>query len=366
MALLLTESFDWFATSKISGQDNVYGLLSYQSGGNSSPTETIEAGRTGNSWKLITGTDSSGNLGGPGLQGRGFALAGGLSTYIVGFAHKYETTQHSSGTPLCWWRSGPSYESGINVTDAGAILACRYYTSGARYSLLGTSEGNVLPLGDWNYVEVKFHVANSGGYIIVKVNGVEVLNLTGVDTQYSNAALSAVYLGSCGRYNTARTVWFDDIYICDTLGSANNDFLGDCKVQLLAPSGNGNYSDFVGSDDDSADNYLHVDDAESPDDDTSYVESATSADQDTYAHENTADCDTVHGVGVKVLAKKTEGGSPDLKALARSGTTDEASDALGFGTDYQAKQVVYEQDPDTSAAWTTGGVDNAEFGIEVA
>jgi len=139
------------------------------------------------------------------------------------------------------------------------------------------------------------------------------------------------------------------------------------QVFTSAPNGNGNSSDFVGSDADSTDNYLLVDDAGAPDDDSTYVESSTPGDKDTYAFGNLpASAATVHAVGVKVIAKKIDVGAPDLIAVARSSTTEDDSPSLGVGTTYIARQGIFEEDPNTSAAWAPAAVDAAEFGIKVA
>jgi hypothetical protein len=366
MTLLLTESFDWFETADIDGKANVYGWLqTYDGRGHTGEADAIEAGRTGNCWKFISGYSGSAAESAYGMIGRALPLPGG-SEYVVGFAFKYVSTMRTQGIPFFGTQNDAGHgELTLAITETGAVLLGR--TVGYTLWVLAISPANSLPQDDWNYVEIKFKIANApDGYAIVRINGVEVINVSGVDTLNSSDNLTAVILGSQGYSGGPRTVYFDDVYICDLNGSQNNDFLGDVKVQLLSPNGNGHYSDFTGSDADSADNYLHVDDAGAPDDDSSYVESATPEDQDTYACTNTAGCDTVHGVGVKVIGRKVQAGAVDLKALVRSGTTDSASSALGLGTDYRAKQVIYEQDPDTAAAWTTGGVDAAEFGIEAA
>ena len=127
------------------------------------------------------------------------------------------------------------------------------------------------------------------------------------------------------------------------------------------------FRSFVGSDANSTDNYLLVDDGAAPDEDTTYVESGTTGNKDTYAFTNTpSGITSVSAVVVRVLGKKTTAAAQDLKAVARSVATETDSAAIGLTTAYTMRGAIYEIDPNTSAAWATAAVDAAEFGVKVA
>jgi hypothetical protein len=194
------------------------------------------------------------------------------------------------------------------------------------------------------------------------VDGVSVLSLTSQDTKQSaNATAGTVRIGSSVRG------LFDDVYICDATGSIRNDILGPQKVYTLLASGNGNSSQFVGSDADSTDNYLLVDEADT-DDDTTYVESSTATNRDDYAFGDLPDTlSQINGVSINAIAKKDDAGTRALDLYTRISATnyDAALDAA-LAESYTNHQHIFEQNPDDAADWANADVDGANFGIEVA
>jgi hypothetical protein len=244
----------------------------------------------------------------------------------------------------------------VVINTSGGVTLQYGATSGTSYGTASVT----LAIGIWYYFELQFKINNTTGSIILYVNGVQVYSFSGDTNRITGLTAVAIGVGP-----GTVTVLFDDVYVLDSTGSVNTTFLGDCQVQTLSPNGNGTTSQFVGSDADSTDNYLLVDDDTAPDDDTTYVESATSGNKDTYAYEATSSLGTIHGVGVTTLGKKVDAGAADMYAIARSGTTEGDSAALGMSTSYTAQQAIYETNPDTAAAWTAGGIDAAEFGVKV-
>lgn len=88
------------------------------------------------------------------------------------------------------------------------------------------------------YVEVKFVIHDTAGSVEVRVDGTTVLNLTNQDTRN----------GTPTTANTLRFgpfMYIDDLYILDTTGSTNNDFLGDVKVVAVLPDSDGTHTDFT-------------------------------------------------------------------------------------------------------------------------
>ncbi len=242
--------------------------------------------------------------------------------------------------------------NGINIrvlTD-GTIRAYRSNT------ILGTST-NTLGSGTWYYIELKVLTDNSAGTVEIRVNGATWLNLTSQDTQPdSNAYHNAVRFGT-----TNATSRYDDIYILDGSGSANNDFLGNRKVVALDPDGAGDNTDWTPS---AGSNYQNVDDGDEVDEDTTYNETSTDADEDLYTYGDLPGVTaSVNGVQITSEARVTAG-SMDLSNVIKTGTTTDAGSAETItSTSYVTTTRVEEQDPDTVAAWTPSGVNGAQFGI---
>lgn len=144
----------------------------------------------------------------------------------------------------------------------------------------------------------------------------------------------------------------------------------DQRFLRLSANGNGVSSQWDGSDADSTDNYLLVDEV-LPDDDTTYVESVDSLDLDSYTMENIT-LETGWEIAAVIpwaVAKKLSAGSPlDLKHYIRttiSGTPYSATSAAQvLGTSYALYWERRTTDPD-SGAWSETDVNNTEIGIEV-
>lgn len=267
-------------------------------------------------------------------------------------------------------------EGGIlRLYDSGTVqLQLQFRSDGRLDAVRGTSTvlgtgTQILTAGAWHYVEAKYVIHNSTGSVEVKIDGVTDINLTGQDTQ-ATANATADQVGPYGGGNTVQApVIFDDFYACDgvdsgVVGAPNNDFLGDVRVEALFPNGNGTTSDLLGSDADSTDNYLLVDET-IPDDDTTYVESSTIGDRDTYAYTNaTATSGTVYGAVLYPLARKTDAGTKTICSIARLAATEVDSADRTLSVSYQYFPDVHEEKPG-GGAWTIADINNAEFGVKV-
>lgn len=227
----------------------------------------------------------------------------------------------------------------------------------------GGESVNAISVETWYFVEIKATISNSiaADSCQVYVNGELWLTVaTGQDLQASgNASANKLIV------RASVTTYFDDLYLCDGTGSKNNDILGECRVEALLPSGNGSTNDFTGSDADSIDNYLHVDEVPA-DDDVTYVEDSTPANQDLYAFDDlSATPVAIFAVQANIIAKKDDAGARSAMALIRSGGTtyDGDTHALTQGS-YENHMSIIEDDPDTASAWDEAGINAAEFGLE--
>ncbi len=273
------------------------------------------------------------------------------ATLVCGLAFQLPVALPASfATNIMYFYEGSNEGVNIRVETDGKIGAYRFNT------LLGTSS-NGLGSGQWYYIELKVLTNNSTGTVEVKVNGSTWLNLTSQDTQPgSNAWHDAVRIGTVNADSR-----FDDMYILDGSGSANNDFLGNRRVVALDPDGAGVATDWTPS---AGSNYQNVDDGDEVDEDTTYNETSTDADDDLYTYGNlpgvTASVD-----GIQITAEtRVTAGSMDLSNLIRTGSTIYPGAANTItSTSYVTATRIEEEDPDTAAAWTPAGVNGAQFGI---
>jgi hypothetical protein len=238
-------------------------------------------------------------------------------------------------------------------------------------TVLGTSVESI-PLTTWVYFECKITIHDTTGAYEIRFDGANVLSASNVDTKDSTDTnvFSIIIGNSSGTSSNGVAVatgyYINDFYVCDDSGSIANDFLGPCRVDALYPSGNGNSSQWVGSDGNSTDNYLLVDET-SPDSDTTYVESGTSTNKDTYAFGDISHTPSnIYGVQVSAYAKADDAGTRIIGVATRSAAADyNASTTHAVGQSYAYHPTVLETDPATSAAWTKVNLNAAEFGVRV-
>lgn len=101
------------------------------------------------------------------------------------------------------------------------------------------SAENSIKLNNWNYIESKVVLDNSSGSVIIRLNGREYLNVSGVKTQATaNSNISIAYF-----YGAQIKV--DNVVVYDNSGTSNNNWLGECKIKTLYPLVNGYHQDFM-------------------------------------------------------------------------------------------------------------------------
>jgi hypothetical protein len=221
-----------------------------------------------------------------------------------------------------------------------------------------------LPGTVWNFLEMKV-VCGTGtsGSIIVRQNGVETINVTGVDT--GSASLTGLGLSQRGSgtsyYGDGWAVSLDDWWVCDDTGPINNNFLGDCRVLTAVPIGPGSSTQLVPS---AGANWQCQD--EIPPTTTDYVSSATPGYKDLYDFTALgASYTDIKGARLVSYALASDAGTIKGRAICKSGvTTGTGSDNTMLAT-AQAFSFMFETDPNTGAPWSNANINAAEFGWEV-
>lgn len=241
------------------------------------------------------------------------------------------------------------------------ILEMRRTASTSTHIMFAASK---IRIDTWHYIEVKWNCVNSIGANTcqVRVDGETIMNVPeGTDCQGS-AVSGAVncYLQSPTMYG-----YFDNVYICDLTGPQNNDFLGPIVIETLYPDSSGTTNDFIGSDADSVDNHLLVDDAQ-PDDDSTYTESSTVTDVDLYGFDALAGSpDTIIGVSVDCYCRMDDAGPKSGKIITHvNGSTYEGG-TFSLTTGFLYETELWGLNPDDSAAWEVADIAGAEFGVKV-
>lgn len=338
MALLWVEGFDQYGTTNDVGVAGVAERYPITAGG----TPVVKAGRLFG--KAIGNTNATTNFT---FRTPDF---GNKATLIIGAAFYFDNV--FSDRLITIFEPGGTDGFNLRLTSSNTLNVHR-----ANSSSLNSSAAIISP-DTWYYIEVRVTIGNAGvGSYEVRVNGVNVLSDADEDTQAgSTAAGNQVQFHA--RINSNCII--DDMYICDTTGSDNNTFLGDCRVETLYPNAVGADSDWNPSA--AVDNYTLVDD-QGFDADSTYVESNTMGDIDLYGFTDITTSELIQGLQFTVIARKTDVTDYDIE-LKLDGHNSIA--VTVNSTDYASFSQIYEENPDTSMAWLDSEINGAEFGYEVA
>jgi hypothetical protein len=232
-------------------------------------------------------------------------------------------------------------------------------------ALLGTTPAGLLTPGTYHSVELYASVHASAGAVRVRVNGHEVLTLTGQNTLNPTTGGDKWTGWYVGLENSYGTLDVDDVLIYDDYnnGDGVTDFLGDLTAECLVASGVGSNNQWTRNT--GATNVSCVDETP-PDGDTTYVEDATVGHLDTYTIAPLARItDGIRCVQVVLTAKKTATGTRAIAGVVRRGTSNYPGPDQYLGTAYGLATAAFPTDPSTSTAWTAGGVAATEIGPRI-
>jgi len=294
------------------------------------------------------------------------ALAGKSGTYYLSLpvSGTYVKTSLPSTYSTVYgafklWMSGPGLEAPFFYlhSDANEVFRLSYgYTNGntIKFYIGGVyvnTSAQTLVLNALQLVEFYFYIADSSGRVVVKVNGITVIDYTG-DTKpstFSTVNTMFLFAGS-GQFV------FDDVILDDA------NWIGPTSIQGLAVTGAGSTTQFDPS---TGSNYACVD--EIPPSDADYISTNVANEIDTYACGDLTG--TINSVkAVQVQARCVQEGSPavpKIQLVTRPTSTDRVSASKSIQT--FAPGVVsniWELNPDDSAAWESADVNGMEIGVK--
>lgn len=252
----------------------------------------------------------------------------------------------------------------VSTAALSSICVFSVLANGTITSSFGNSSTGIIVAGTWYQVQVYLKRHATTGIIIVKVDGVTVINLSGLNTGTTD--IGNIVLMSKG----ANSTYYDNLWIFNTLGSHSNTWpTGRMKVQPLLPAADGTYTGWTPNS--GANHYSRVNQAQA-DDDTTYNSTTTSGNKDSYAiGALTGSPAHIHGVIVTIIARKTDVDSKNYQVFSKSGATESFSSdiqaPLSYGSSTQngVATLLHTDDPNTSAEWTPTAVNALEIGVDV-
>jgi len=347
MALLWCDGFDHYGTGA-TGRTNMLAGVWAALSTNLTPSAT----------QARTGSNSLSHSGNSSTQAR--RVFPGATRATVGFGagiYLSSLPSTSNGVVLAEFRdSGNAAQICVKLSTTGQVVVLRGNVSGA---VLGTSDP-VITAQAWHHYEIKALCADSGGAVEVRVNGVTVLDISGVDTR--NSATSLIDQVAFGSENAIPLTYWDDVFAWDTAGSLVNDFIGPQRVYTRLPDADTAESDWTrntGSTD-----FSTIDQA-APDGDTTYIAAATVGDISEFGLTGLpAEVSVVTALYAAPMSRKEDAGAANLRASLVSGASVAAGADRPITEAYTYWDDVFETDPATGAPWTPAAANAALLRLE--
>lgn len=269
------------------------------------------------------------------------------------------------------WRQGTTAIANLLRFFQGATEHVRIAYSGSNLAV--SRAGTLLDVGShvfaanvWNYVEVKAYVHDTLGYVEMRVNGIVDVLVENVDTRNAGTqGITEIRFGPQGGSTTgADRGSMDDLYVLDDTGPAPwNDFLGDCRVQVLRPNGAGDKAEFTPL---AGTNWQAVDETTvGGDGDTTYVAGNTPGMTDLYALGDLAGGRDIAAVQVHTRMRKDDAGSRVARRVFKiDGTEYEGAD-FAPGDSYAPRWEQVVLNPATGLQWTVAELNALQLGVKV-
>jgi hypothetical protein len=225
----------------------------------------------------------------------------------------------------------------------------------------------------WYVFEVFFNYTNQVGSpynVIIKLDGITRVQLA----MPTSTSQQMPFEGKLGYldYGAGQRCNLDDIAINDLDGSRDTSWCGDGHVIALPPNGNSDSSQFVGSDSNSTDNYLLVDEfpATLTGGGGDYVESDASGAIDFYQTMNPNPTlksnDAIQRVWVSATMRELSADGDTLQLGVKSGGSPVWSAPIPLGVEF--REHIGDQfytNPSTGQPWTKESLDTLQVGMKI-
>lgn len=243
---------------------------------------------------------------------------------------------------------------GLNVNADGSLSVMNAGRSG---TAIGSTAAGVMSSNAWSYVELAVTISNTAGVVQLWVDGVQLLNLTNVDTQYNNGNVLVQQI-ALSEHNVVND--YDNMYVF-----AGITHYGPQQITAHLPISDDASSGWTP---DSGSNlYSRVNDVPANADTTTMTSVNTAAgDQATFGFSTISDTPpSVTAVQLVSIAKKTDSGGRAVGHVIKdsSGNTAVGPDAA-LATGYTRQQTIFTTAPDGSA-WSKDKVNTLKAGVKV-
>ena len=354
MALRLIEGFDVYGTST-AGRGNMARNPAFPVVSSLCSPRTVTTGgipaRTGIGFMFFGGDRAEALRINPGWSG---------NTVGVGAALHFTVLPASTGVtprPFVFLTGAGAVVCALTLNLDGSLSVNTGVSTAAIGTSVAASVAGVISPASWKHVEVKLTVGTvSTGAVEVRVNGVTVINASGLNFGTVAPVFVANFYGSSNVTSTADHR-MEDLVCWDTTGSGVIDFYGDGYVQSMLPTANSAVTWGVTG---AASNVAAINPV-APDGATTTINATTAGLVDTYVLPDVSgSAVSIGGVQTTIDVSKTDAGAATMTHGILSGASVAASaNTTPSTTTYGYLNAMHPVDPATGSAWGVAAVNAA-------
>lgn len=253
----------------------------------------------------------------------------------------------------------------MEFTDTGASTKAYVTINSSRNLKIYNNAGSLIATGSTALslsteyeISVKISTGSGNTPYEILIDGVTEVSGT-LNSLTGNHG--SIYLGVRTNLNAQNmTIYWDDVWVDDSAYPTSG-----FSIVRVAPDANSSPAGFTSGT--GASDYTQVDEA--PPSTADYIQSGASAASHFVTLQNTSTVGisgTILGFKAQMMAREVTSGTSSNRLAIKSGSTTAYTDAFNHSTSNQHICKITEVDPDTSAAWTTSGIDGATIGIDEA
>jgi hypothetical protein len=227
------------------------------------------------------------------------------------------------------------------------------------------SDPTFATINTYYHIGVDIKIDATAGWVYLYRDGVEIVSFDG-DTNDGFASFNRLHPGNIDLgVAWASTALLDDLVWFDTTGELAPAAIPDYRLYAIAPTGNGNYSQWDGSDGNQVDNYLLYDEIPA-DDDTTYITTDIAGELDTATMSTftiPAGFAIEEVIPVAIARKIDALGAVNIQFVARESATDALSATQTLGTGYTLHRARMTTKP-SGGNWDQTSLDAVEIGVK--
>jgi hypothetical protein len=382
MSLLLTEGFETYGSQNdLSTRWSNRVISGTATAGSGSASVTFVAGRyAGSAARLQSTSSTSSGFGWNQSVYFDQAPGGDLTTVFVGMGYKLDNFNQLTGAPFM------QLMDSNGQTNLELRFTSGFYPYLTRNNTTLCTSSRAAAGGLWSYYEIGVNFSSTAGWCELWMDGSLVASYygTGATRALANgntvAGLASMRtfrvgysVGGGNGGNWSHDISLDDVYLCSSAGTRNNNILIDPRIITLLPNaasadGSGAHTQFsLGGTTPAATNWQSVNET-ALNSDVNYVQDNTVGQLDTYQYPDLpSTVSTVLGVVMQHVVRKDDAGARQLQAVVRqSGSDSTVPGSVVATAAYLAMRLPADVNPATGLPWTVSDVNGAEFGYRVS